>query len=98
MGEHIKVASMRDVRRDHVKRALGVPNAGCKNPSGTRRVFQRELTCSCQAMTNLSPVDQITALKDGNARKILKATPHQLVSLSHTADTGIAVQTWNHRI
>ncbi len=89
---------MRDVRRDHVKRALVVPNAGCKNASGTRRVFQRELACSCQAMTNLSPVDQITALKDGNARKILKATRREVVILSYTADTGIGVETWNHGI
>src|SRR2546427_8020651 len=49
-------------------------------------------------MTNLSPVDQITAVKDGNARKILKATRHQIVILLDTADTGIGIETWNYRI
>src|SRR6266496_1553845 len=49
-------------------------------------------------MTNLSPVDQITAMKDGNARKIFKATRHQIVILLDTADTGIGIETWNYRI
>src|SRR6266702_1975201 len=89
---------MRDVRRDHIERTLMVPHGGRKNATRTGHLCQRELACSCQAMTNLSPVDQITALKDGNARKILKATRHQVVILSHTADTGIGVETWNHGI
>src|SRR5436305_148663 len=89
---------MRDIRRDHIKCTLMVPNGGRKNAPRTRHLCQRELTCSCQAMTNLSPVDQITAMKDGNAGKILKATRHQIVILLDTADTGIGVETWNHRI
>ena len=89
---------MRDIRRDHIKCTLMVPNGGRKNAPRTRHLCQRELTCSCQAMTNLSPVDQIPAMKDGNAGKILKATRHQIVILPDTADTGIRVETWNHRI
>src|SRR5438477_8272590 len=49
-------------------------------------------------MTNLSPVDQITAMKNRNARKILKAAGHQIVILPDAADTGIGVETWNYRI
>src|SRR6266705_7064670 len=98
MGEHIKVTSMRDIRRDHIKCTLMVPNGGRKNAPRTRHLCQRELTCSCQAMTNLSPVDQIAAMKDGNARKIFKATRHQIVILLDTADTGIRIETWNYRI
>src|SRR5258708_888609 len=98
MGEHIEVTSMRDIRRDQIKRALIVPNGGRKNAPRTRHLCQRELACSYQAMTNLSPLDQIMAMKDGNARKILKAAGHQIVILSHTADTGIRVETWKHRI
>src|SRR5947209_9046204 len=89
---------MRDVRRDHIEDALMVTNGGSENAARTGHVCQRELTCSCQTMANLSPVDQITAVKDGNAWKILKAAGHQIVILPDTADTGIGVETWNHWI
>src|SRR5947209_6685936 len=89
---------MRDVRRDHIKRALMVANGGGENAARTGHLRQRELACSCQTMTNLSPVDQILTVKNGNARKILKATGDQVVVLSNPADAGIRIESWQHGI
>ena len=89
---------MRDVRRDHIKRARMVANGGRENASGTGHLRQRELAGSCQAMTNLLPVDQILAVENGNAWKILKATGDQIVVLSNPTDTGIRIEAWKHRI
>jgi hypothetical protein len=43
-------------------------------------------------------MDQILAVENWNAWKILKATGDQVVVLSHPADTGIRIETWKHRI
>src|SRR5436853_4259270 len=89
---------MRDVRRDHIKRALMVANGGGENAARTGHLRQRELACSCQTMTNLSPVDQIAAVENGNTWKIFKATGDQVVVLSNPADTGVRIETWKHGI
>jgi hypothetical protein len=49
-------------------------------------------------VTDLAPIDQIAAVEDGYAGKILERTGHQVVVILVAADAGVGIETGNDGI
>jgi hypothetical protein len=49
-------------------------------------------------MSQLPPVDKVTAVKNGQTREILKRGVHQVIVLTHPTDGGVRIKAWQNGI
>jgi len=69
-----------------------IPDGRGPNTAGTPGVLQRELGRPGQAVSDLPPVHQVLAVKNGYTRKILKAAGNQIIILAYAAKAGIGMK------
>ena len=62
------------------------------------RSFQRQLALPGEHMTDLGPVDQVPALKQGHAGEVLEGTAHHVVPAIRLTDAGVRVEPGYNRI
>jgi hypothetical protein len=49
-------------------------------------------------MSQLAPVDEVTAVENRQTWKILKRGVHQVIVLAHPADGGVRIKAWQNRV
>jgi hypothetical protein len=49
-------------------------------------------------MSQLAPVDEVTAVEDRQAWKIFKRGVHQVIILAHPADGWVGIKAWQNRV
>ena len=70
-----------------------VTNGRSPNSLGWLAASQRQLGFPVQHTADLFPMDQVIAVKQGNAGKKLKGAGHKIIIVSHPADAGIGITT-----
>ena len=95
---HIKIPFAAHIGCHHIETAFMVTNGRSPNSLGWLAASQRQLGFPVQHTADLFPMDQVIAVKQGNAGKKLKGAGHKIIIVSHPADAGIGIKPGNNRI
>ena len=87
-----EAATARYVRADHVEGAVVLADRGRKNPLRAGDASERELARPREHVPELSPVHEVTAMKDRDAREILERARHQVIVGTDATDARIRVE------
>ena len=95
---HVEIARAPDVRRHHVERAVVVPQRRREHAARRPHLLERQLARPREHVPDLPPVDQILAVKDRHAGKILERAVDQIVVVAHAANARIGIEAREHRV
>ena len=90
-GDHVEPAGARLA-------AVVVADGGRKHTAGGGHMGQLHLSGTGQHMTDLRPVDQVIALKERHAGKILKGRADKIVLSVCLTNAGIGVKAGDNRV
>ena len=91
-GGHHEIAAAIDQSRDHIEAAASVAKRGRVDPARAAHPVEIELASAREHVADLAPVDEVAAVKDGNAGEVLEAAVHQIEVVAHPANAGIGME------
>ncbi len=92
LGRYEEIAAAPDMGRDDVEAAARVTNRRRVNPAGRAYAVQIELALSGKDVTDRPPVNEIAAMKNRDARKVLEAARDQVKVGSDPAHARVRVE------
>ena len=95
---HNEIPAPRNIRTDDIVGSFMITYRGCKKSLGMTGSHQRQLFLSIQHISDLFPMDEITAVKDRQSRKIGKCGVHQIIISPHRTDGRVRVKARHNRV
>ena len=92
-GRHEEIASPPDVGIDDIERPVVVPEGARENVHTLR-----QLIGPVDGVTDLLPVDQVSAVEHRDAREVFERTGHKVILLPHPNHARIGIETGDHGV
>jgi len=89
---------VRPVGSDHVEAAVVVADGRGVDAVRGVGTLQRELRRAAETVADLTPVDEVTAVKNRNAGEVFEAAGHKKVITADSADAGVRIEAGYYRV
>ena len=85
-------------RIDHIESPPVITNGRRIQPTRGVHTIQGQLRGPIQDMSQLAPVDEVTAVENRQTWKIFKRGVHQVIVLAHPTDGWVRIKAWQNRV